>query len=104
TRGAFSCESLVIASGGMSIPKMGATGFGYQIARQFGLSIVPPRPGLVPMAWDEHENTWNILSGVSIDTMVASNGKAFRENTLLTHRGLSGPAILQASSYWEPGQ
>ena len=95
--------ALVIATGGPSIPKMGATGFAYDLARQFGLKVVQPRPALVPLKLPEAEALFRELSGVST-TVTASCGKAaFREAALFTHRGLSGPAILQASSYWQRG-
>lgn len=95
--------SLVIATGGPSIPKMGATAFAYDLARQFGLKIVEPRPALVPLTLGGDDVLFRELSGVSAD-VVASHGKTgFREAALFTHRGLSGPAILQISSYWRPG-
>lgn len=98
------CESLVIATGGLSIPKMGATDFGYHIARQFGLRIVDPRPGLAPFTCDdEFLAKCAGLSGASVNAEVTCNGKTFSEAMLFTHRGLSGPAILQISSYWTPG-
>ena len=109
TEGVFLAESVVIATGGLSIPKMGATGFGYGVAEQFGLRIVECRPGLVPLVFSEADRErWCDLSGVSTE-VVASAGAAkrrgsFREKMLVTHRGLSGPAILQASSYWRPGE
>ena len=93
---------LVVACGGKSIPKMGATGLGYQIAAQFGLSIVPPRPGLVPLTFSD--DAFKSLAGVSAPARVTANQTSFDEAILFTHRGLSGPAILQASSYWEEGQ
>ncbi|MCA0909377.1 NAD(P)/FAD-dependent oxidoreductase [Qipengyuania gaetbuli] len=96
--------SLVIATGGPSIPKMGATGFAYDLARQFGLKVVEPRPALVPLTLGGEEVLFREISGVSAP-VVASAGKAsFPEAALFTHRGLSGPAILQASSYWKPGE
>lgn len=104
TLGKVTCESLVIASGGLSIPKMGATGFGYQVARQFGLEVLPTHAGLVPFTL--HEDLLSklaILSGSSIDVTASCNKTSFRENLLFTHRGLSGPALLQISSYWQPG-
>ena len=102
--GEYRCASLVIATGGLSIPKIGASPFGYKVAEQFGLNIIAPRPALVPLAFDANELArYGDLSGVSIDTAVSCNGGRFRENLLLTHRGLSGPAILQISSYWTPG-
>ncbi|MEO8629714.1 MAG: aminoacetone oxidase family FAD-binding enzyme, partial [Betaproteobacteria bacterium] len=102
--GQFRCASLVVATGGLSIPKIGASPFGYKVAEQFGLNVIAPRPALVPLAFDASEVArYGDLSGVSIDTAVSCNGGRFRENLLLTHRGLSGPAILQISSYWTPG-
>jgi predicted Rossmann fold flavoprotein len=96
--------SLVIATGGPSIPKMGATGFAYDLARRFGLKVVEPRPALVPLTLSGEEALFRDLSGVSTD-VVATAGKArFREAALFTHRGLSGPAILQVSSYWRHGE
>jgi len=105
TRGTFSSQSLVIATGGLSIPKMGASDFGYRIARQFGLNVLPLRAGLVPftVTGDLHELCTR-LSGVSCDVTVTAGCAAFREQMLFTHRGLSGPAMLQASSYWQPGE
>ena len=101
-QGTVRCASLVIATGGLSVPKIGATPFGYRIAEQFGLPVVPPRPGLVPLAFaPEALARYGDLSGVSVDAEVACNGGRFRENLLFTHRGLSGPAILQISSYWD---
>ena len=97
-------RALVIATGGPSIPKMGATGFAYDLARQFGLKVVEPRPALVPLTLGGEDVLFRELSGVSAE-VVASAGKArFREAALFTHRGLSGPAILQASSYWRSGE
>ncbi|MEM7750541.1 MAG: NAD(P)/FAD-dependent oxidoreductase, partial [Pseudomonadota bacterium] len=101
---AVNAESVVIATGGPSIPKMGATGFAYEIGQQFGLEIVPPRPALVPLTLGDAEADLKELRGVSSD-VVAQCGKArFREAFLFTHRGLSGPAVLQVSSYWDRGQ
>ena len=104
-QGEFRCRSLVVATGGPSIPKMGSSGFGYKIAEQFGLKIVPPRAALVPLTFDAALLAqFKDLSGVSVDA-VASFGKIrFDEALLFTHRGLSGPAILQISSYWREGQ
>ncbi|WP_100260813.1 BaiN/RdsA family NAD(P)/FAD-dependent oxidoreductase [Qipengyuania seohaensis] len=102
-RGTYQGASLVIATGGPSIPKMGATGFAYDLARKFGLKIVEPRPALVPLTLGGEEVLFREISGVSAP-VVASAGKGrFPEAALFTHRGLSGPAILQASSYWKPG-
>jgi predicted Rossmann fold flavoprotein len=96
--------SLVIATGGPSIPKMGATGFAYDLARQFALKIVEPRPALVPLTLGGEDVLFRELSGVSADVTARCGRTEFREAALLTHRGLSGPAILQISSYWRPGQ
>lgn len=95
-------RSLVVATGGLTVPKIGATPFGYRIAEQFGLPVVAPRPALVPLAFPpDLLSRYGDLSGVSVDAEVSCNGGRFRENLLFTHRGLSGPAILQASSYWD---
>ncbi len=102
--GAVEASSLVVATGGLSIPKMGATDFGYRIAKQFGLAIVEPKPGLVPLTFAGADRAFCAdLSGVSVDVVVNCGGESFRENLLFTHDGLSGPAILQISSYWSPG-
>ena len=105
-QGEFRCRSLVVATGGPSIPKMGSSGFGYRIAEQFGLAIVPPRAALVPLTFDAALLArFKDLSGVSVDDAVVSCGKtSFDEALLFTHRGLSGPAILQISSYWQAGE
>ncbi|MET0247752.1 MAG: NAD(P)/FAD-dependent oxidoreductase [Sphingomonas sp.] len=95
--------SLVIATGGPSIPKMGATGFAYDLARRFGLKVVEPRPALVPLTLSGEEALFRELSGVSTDVVAAAGKARFREAALFTHRGLSGPAILQVSSYWRHG-
>ena len=101
----FSAEALVVATGGLSIPKMGATGFGYDLARQFGLKIVGPRPALVPFTLDKDDAAhFCDLAGVSADVVASIGAQQFREKMLITHRGLSGPAILQISSYWKAGQ
>lgn len=101
----LSCDSLIIASGGKSIPKMGATGFGYDVARQFGLEVVSPRAALVPFTFGEDmQQQFQGLSGVSVDAIVRCGKTRFAEALLFTHRGLSGPAILQISSYWEDGK
>ena len=97
-QGVFESESLVIATGGLSFPKIGATDFGYKIARQFGLRIVETRPSLVPLIFTNQN--FSKLAGVSIDSIVKTRKREFRENILFTHRGLSGPAILQISNYW----
>jgi predicted Rossmann fold flavoprotein len=104
-RGKYRAASLVIATGGISIPKIGATPFGYKVAEQFGVPMTKLKPGLVPLSF--HPEEWAIyaeLSGASVDAVVSFGKHNFRENLLFTHRGLSGPAILQISSYWEPGQ
>src|SRR4051812_29056790 len=103
--GEFNSAVLVVATGGLSIPKMGATSFAYDLARQFDLKIIEPRPALVPLLLAGTEKKWTELTGVSADvTVKAARGPAFREKLLFTHRGLSGPAILQASSYLRPGE
>ena len=121
TFGSFSADSVVVATGGLSIPKMGATGIGYDIARSFGHTLIEPRAGLVPLVFaPEDHDQWTDLTGLSADTIATASAAtarsepkqrdrtppsaAFREKLLITHRGLSGPAILQASSYWQPGQ
>jgi len=109
--GEFRAESLVVATGGLSIPKLGATGLGYDLARQFGLKVIEPRPALVPLVLGGDETGWTKLAGVAAEVETwadGADGKAlretrFREKMLVTHRGLSGPAVLQASSYWRPG-
>ena len=102
--GRVTAESLVIASGGLSIPTMGASGFGYQVARDFGLQVLPTSAGLVPFTLSEKElAVFAPLSGTAVDVRVSCNGQSFSEAMLFTHRGLSGPAILQISSYWQTG-
>ena len=103
-KGWVSANAVVVATGGLSIPQIGATPLGYQLAAQFGLPIVPPRPALVPLAFDPAQwAPFADLSGVSLEVDIRADGARFREDLLFTHRGLSGPAILQASSYWQPG-
>jgi len=104
SKGVFVGDSLVIATGGLSIPKMGASDFGYRLAKQFGLNVLDTRAGLVPFTFSGamHELT-DRLSGVSLPATVTASGTTFSEDILFTHRGLSGPAALQASSYWSPG-
>lgn len=103
-QGDYACTSLVIATGGPSIPKIGASGFGYRIAQQFGLKIVLPRAALVPLTFDpEFLTRYKPLSGVAVDAQVSCGKTSFDEALLFTHRGLSGPAILQVSSYWRDG-
>jgi predicted Rossmann fold flavoprotein len=102
--GNFESESLVIATGGLSIPKIGATDFGYRLAQQFGLSIHQTTPALVPFTFNATKlEELKSLSGISVDALVICRNAQFRENILLTHRGISGPAILQISSYWQQG-
>jgi len=105
----FEAEAVVVATGGLSIPKMGATEFGYKLAEQFGLRIVECRPGLVPLVFSaEDREQWCDLAGVSAEVVAKAGARrqlgSFREKMLVTHRGLSGPAILQVSSYWRPGE
>ena len=105
TAGEYTSPALVVATGGLSIPKMGATGFAYDLARRSNLDIIEPRPALVPLLLGGTEKDWTELTGVSADvTAQAARGPAFREKLLFTHRGLSGPAVLQASSYCRPGE
>ena len=101
----FAAKALVVATGGLSIAKMGATAFGYELARQFGLKIQATRPALVPLVLGRTEQQeYCDLAGVSAEVVASANGAAFHEKMLITHRGLSGPAILQVSSYWERGK
>jgi len=105
SQGTFQAPALVVATGGLSIPKIGATPFGYEIARQFGIKIRDTRPALVPLTFAADDSKhFADLSGVSTEVVASFNGASFRENMLITHRGLSGPAILQISSYWRPGE
>jgi predicted Rossmann fold flavoprotein len=102
--GSFAASALVLATGGLSIPKMGATGLSYEVARRFGLRVVEPLPALVPLkATPETLGLHEPLAGVSLEAIASCAGHSFRENILFTHRGLSGPAILQISSCWRPG-
>ena len=104
-RGAFAAESVVLATGGLSIPKMGATGFAHDVARRFGLPLAETRPGLVPLTFAEDAlELMRPLSGLALDSIARCGRATFREAMLFTHRGLSGPAILQASSYWRAGE
>jgi len=105
TSGEVRCASLVIATGGKSIPKMGATGFAYEVAERFGFAVIPPRPALVPLTFSpDMLARMTPLAGIAVDEAVVAHGKTrFREAVLFTHRGLSGPAILQISSYWRDG-
>jgi predicted Rossmann fold flavoprotein len=102
--GEFQAGALVVATGGLSIPKLGATGLGYDLAAQFGLGVVSPRPALVPLVLGGDEAGWTALAGVSAEVEAYAGEAKFREKMLVTHRGLSGPAVLQASSYWRPGE
>jgi hypothetical protein len=110
--GEYKAGALIVATGGLSIPKMGATGLAYELARQFGLRVVAPQPALAPLLLGGDETRWTELAGVAaeVEARAVENGRAvcrearFREKLLVTHRGLSGPAVLQASSYWRPGE
>ena len=105
SKGNFVARNVVVAAGGLSIPSLGATGIGYDIARAFGMRIIDPEPALVPLTFDQtFTKMWGELSGVSLDVEAHADGPVFRENLLFTHRGLTGPAILQASSYWTGGE
>ncbi len=98
------CSSLVVASGGLSLPNLGATAFGFQLAEQFGLNVLPIRAGLVPLTWQPDDKAiYEEISGVALPVTADANGTVFPEDMLFTHRGLSGPAILQISSFWLPG-
>ncbi|MCA9394480.1 MAG: NAD(P)/FAD-dependent oxidoreductase [Candidatus Omnitrophica bacterium] len=105
SQGTFTAQSLVVATGGLSVPSAGATDLGYRIARQFGIRVAACRPGLVPLTLAPADlSVFKPLSGVALPTTVRFNGTRFEESILFTHRGLSGPAVLQISSYWKPGQ
>lgn len=98
------CQSLVVACGGLSLPNLGATAFGFQLAEQFGLKVLPVRAGLVPLTWQPSDKAvFEEISGVSLPVTAEANDVVFPEDMLFTHRGLSGPAILQISNYWQPG-
>jgi len=103
SQGAFESAALVIATGGLSFPKLGATNFAYRIARKFGLRVTAVRPALVPLTFELKNQPMQSLSGISLPVKTAMNGTTFREGMLVTHRGLSGPAILQISSFWREG-
>jgi predicted Rossmann fold flavoprotein len=104
-RGDSTAPALVVACGGLSIPSMGASGFGYALARQFGHAVLPTRAGLVPLTLSgKHQERLADLSGVALPVTASCNGASFSNAMLVTHRGISGPAILQVSSYWEPGE
>ena len=103
--GTLSCESLVVATGGLSIPKMGATPLGYQIAQQFGIPVIPTRAGLAPFTLQpEDKDKFSPLSGIAVPCIISNSRRSFSEALLFTHRGLSGPAVLQISSYWRAGE
>jgi hypothetical protein len=103
--GSVEAESLVIATGGLTVPKIGASPFGYRIAEQFGLAVVPPKPALVPLSFDpELLARYGDLSGISLEAQTWCRNGRFREDLLFTHRGLSGPSILQVSSYWQQAE
>ena len=102
--GEFAAESVVVATGGLSIPKLGATGLAYELAAQFGLKVVTPRPALVPLVLGGSEAAWTEIPGVAAEVVAQARAARFREKMLVTHRGVSGPAVLQASSYWRPGE
>ena len=103
-QGTIAAQSLVVATGGLSIPSMGATGFGYELARQFGHNVLATRAGLVPLTLSgKHQERLQDLSGVALPVRATANDKSFSNFMLITHRGVSGPAILQISSYWQPG-
>ncbi len=105
SQGDFLCESLVIATGGLSIPSMGSSPFGYKVAEQFGIKIQPTQAGLVPFTLQPADKTrYSALTGIAVDSVVTTARASFRENVLFTHRGLSGPAILQISSFWRSGE
>ncbi|MGV8943656.1 NAD(P)/FAD-dependent oxidoreductase [Thermomonas sp.] len=105
TQGMFDADVIVVASGGLSIPSMGASGFGYTLAKQFGHAVLPTRAGLVPLTLTgKHAERLQDLAGVSLPVEARCNGTSFRNFMLVTHRGISGPAILQISSYWQPGE
>lgn len=105
SNGDFTCQSLVVATGGLSIPKMGASPLGYKIAEQFGIKVLPTRAALVPFTLQpEDKEKFSALTGIAVSCIVSNSRQSFSENVLFTHRGLSGPAILQISSYWRAGE
>ena len=104
SRGPVMARNFVVATGGLSIPKLGATGFAYEVAKRFGHGVVPPRPALVPLTFGPQDISWmQALAGVSAPVRISAGKRRFEENLLFTHRGLSGPAVLQISSYVTPG-
>lgn len=103
--GKIECQSVVVATGGLSIPKMGATAFGYQLAEQFDINVIPPRAALVPFTLQaDDKEKYALLSGIAVPCLISNQKLSFKENILFTHRGLSGPAVLQISSYWQLGE
>ncbi len=105
SQGTFHAETLVVAAGGLSVPSLGGSGFGYTLAQQFGLALLPTAAGLVPLTFtDAIKELCSTLAGVSCEVMISNQRAGFREELLFTHRGLSGPAVLQISSYWNPGE
>jgi predicted flavoprotein YhiN len=105
SQGAFTAETLVVASGGLSVPSLGGSGYGYELAEQFGHRLLPTSAALVPLTFtDATKGTCSSLAGVSCEVSISSPRATFREDLLFTHRGLSGPAVLQISSYWQPGE
>ncbi|MCG9698433.1 NAD(P)/FAD-dependent oxidoreductase [Shewanella sp. Isolate11] len=106
SKGQYCCDALVVATGGLSMPKLGASPFGYKLAEQFGLKVLPTHAGLVPFTWhSEQKLRFEALSGIAVpSTITAQDGTQFSEALLFTHRGLSGPAVLQISNYWQPGE
>ena len=104
-QGELAADSLVVACGGLSVPSLGGSGFGYQLAEQFGLRLLPTTAGLVPFTFsDGQKEVFSRLSGVSCEVVISNQRASFREDLLFTHRGLSGPVVLQLSSYWKPGE
>lgn len=101
----IACQSVVVATGGLSIPKMGATAFGYQLAEQFNINVIPTNAALVPFTLQpDDKQKYTPLSGIAVSCVISNSRQSFKENILFTHRGLSGPAVLQMSSYWKPGE
>ncbi|MFK5042145.1 aminoacetone oxidase family FAD-binding enzyme, partial [Glaesserella parasuis] len=100
----YQTENLIIATGGLSMAGLGASPFGYKIAEQFGIPVIPVRASLVPFTWKESDKTFATLSGIALPVSVSNRNKTFSNQMLFTHRGLSGPAILQISNYWDLGE
>ncbi|MFC5079198.1 Ferredoxin--NADP reductase [Vibrio thalassae] len=103
TKGSFKCKSLVVATGGLSMPRLGATPFGWKVAEQFGLGVIAPKAALVPFTLDGREKGLTELTGTALPVRISCNNNEFTEALLFTHRGISGPSVLQISSYWNPG-